>query len=147
VTFNGDGSEDLAIVGKVNESSLAEINNELANWILEDPRAIPIQGSKAAKRVAATQTRQSGENRFPNGDHSWSRRAGLAQSRSPAGLLVTKRKRDGHSGSIRQRFYRRDSANSRLPPLTGEAISETMNGRHGLIFWTGAKYAWSPTGN
>src|SRR6185369_6084964 len=36
--FNGDGSQDLAVVTKATESALPEINNELANWILEDPR-------------------------------------------------------------------------------------------------------------
>jgi hypothetical protein len=33
--------------------------------------------------------------------------------------------------------------NSNLP-LRGDAISETVNGHRGLIFWTGAKYALAP---
>ena len=40
--FNGDGSEDLAVVTKAGENSLAEINSEFANWTLEDPNKIPI---------------------------------------------------------------------------------------------------------
>jgi hypothetical protein len=38
---------------------------------------------------------------------------------------------------------RESPANSNLP-LQGDAISETVNGRRGLIFWTGAKYSWAP---
>jgi len=38
--FNGDGSEDLAVVVKPNEGQLPEVNNELANWILEDPKKV-----------------------------------------------------------------------------------------------------------
>ena len=47
--FNGDGSEDLAVVTRPSENSIPEINNELANWTLEDPRAVPIPGTKRRK--------------------------------------------------------------------------------------------------
>src|SRR5215471_5159777 len=40
--FNGDGSEDLAVVVKPTEGALAEINSGVANWLLEDPHtAVP----------------------------------------------------------------------------------------------------------
>ena len=38
--FNGDGSQDLAVVVKPAEGMLAQINNELAMWELEDPHLI-----------------------------------------------------------------------------------------------------------
>src|SRR5437016_6748059 len=47
--FNGDGSEDLAVAVKATEGSLETINNELANWILEDPRNISVQRTGAAQ--------------------------------------------------------------------------------------------------
>ncbi|HEX7723056.1 MAG TPA: hypothetical protein VF397_12915 [Pyrinomonadaceae bacterium] len=144
--FNGDGSEDLAIVSKANESSLPEINNELANWILEDPRAIPIPGSKAAnelqrpKPVKVEKTNSLLAIIHGVGAQGWrnreARQSYLLRNGAGTNILVRS------AGELQ-----RDSANSRLPPLRGDAISETMNGHHGLIFWTGAKYAWSPTGN
>jgi len=144
--FNGDGSEDLAVVSKANESSLPEINNELANWILEDPRAIPIPGSKAAnelqrpKPVKVEKTDSLLAIIHGVGAQGWrnreARQSYLLRNGAGTNILVRS------AGELQ-----RDSANSRLPPLRGDAISETMNGRHGLIFWTGAKYAWSPTGN
>ena len=144
--FNGDGSEDLAVVSKANESSLPEINNEVANWILEDPRAIPIPGSKAAnelqrpKPVKVEKTDSLLVIIHGVGAQGWrnreARQSYLLRNGAGTNILVRS------AGELQ-----RDSANSRLPPLRGDAISETMNGRHGLIFWTGAKYAWSPTGN
>ena len=144
--FNGDGSEDLAVISKANESSLPEINNELANWILEDPRTIPIPGSKAAnelqrpKPVKVEKTDSLLAIIHGVGPQGWrnreARQSYLLRNGAGTNILVRS------AGELQ-----RDSANSRLPPLRGDAISETMNGRHGLIFWTGAKYAWSPTGN
>src|SRR2546423_7162911 len=140
--FNGDGSEDLAIVTKATENSLAEINNELANWILEDPRAIPIPGSKAAnelqrpKPVKVEKTDSLLAIIHGVGPQGWRNR----EARQTFLL------RSGAGTNIMVRFasdLRSDSANSKLPPFRGDAIRETINGRHGLIFWTGAKYAWS----
>src|SRR5262249_42368742 len=36
--FNGDKSEDIAIVVKPAGAKLSELNSEYVNWILEDPR-------------------------------------------------------------------------------------------------------------
>jgi len=144
--FNGDGSEDLAVVTKATENSLAEINNEMANWILEDPRAIPIPGSKAAnellrpKSVKVEKTDSLLAIIHGVGALGWrnreARQSYLLRNAAGTNILIRS------AGELRS-----DSANSRLPPLRGDAISEMMNGHHGLIFWTGAKYAWSPTGN
>lgn len=144
--FNGDGYEDLAIVTKASENSLADINNELANWTLEDPRMVPIPGSKAAnelqrpKPVKVEKTDSLLAIIHGVGAQGWRNREARQSYllRNGAGMNVLVRS----AGDLR-----RDSANSRLPPLKGDAISETMNGRRGLIFWTGAKYAWSLTGN
>src|SRR6476659_7325617 len=46
--FNGDGSQDLAVVTKASDNALTEINNELANWTLEDPHEVPVPGTKGA---------------------------------------------------------------------------------------------------
>jgi len=36
--FNGDASEDIAIVVKPSEDKLSDINSEVANWIMESPK-------------------------------------------------------------------------------------------------------------
>jgi len=50
--FNGDGSEDLAVVVKPNETKLAEVNSEMANWILEDPKKIVLPSSSLAVPIS-----------------------------------------------------------------------------------------------
>src|SRR4051812_38372763 len=41
--FNGDGSEDIAVVVRpATKDRLSEINDEVANWILEDPRQVQL---------------------------------------------------------------------------------------------------------
>src|SRR5436190_9007297 len=54
--FNGDGSQDLAVITRPNEAALPEINDHLANWTLEDPHEVPIPGKKAAAQPARPKT-------------------------------------------------------------------------------------------
>jgi hypothetical protein len=44
--FNGDYSEDIAIVVKPAKGKLPELNSEYVNWILEDPRQVRTPGQK-----------------------------------------------------------------------------------------------------
>ncbi len=144
--FNGDGSEDLAVVTKASENSLADINNELANWTLEDPKVVPIPGTKAADQLAQPKPVKVEKTDsllaiiHGVGPQGWrnreARQTFLLRNGAGTNILVRS------AGDLR-----RGSANSKLPPIRGDAISETMNGRHGILFWTGAKYAWYPTGN
>src|SRR5689334_3755129 len=40
--FNGDGSQDIAVVVRPAKDKLADINDEVANWIVEDPRQVAL---------------------------------------------------------------------------------------------------------
>jgi hypothetical protein len=46
--FNGDGSEDIAITVTPAKGMLAEINSELANWIIIDPKKVALPDQKKA---------------------------------------------------------------------------------------------------
>jgi len=141
--FNGDASEDIAVLAKVNPDSLAGINNELANWILEDPKQVPIPGTKAALQAtrAKTVSAEKGDLLVAIihgvGAQGWrnhdARQAFLLRNAAGANPRVQSAK-----------HLKEMTPNSKLPPLTGDVILETINGRPGLIFWTGAKYAWMP---
>ncbi|MFN2577311.1 MAG: hypothetical protein ABR607_06420 [Pyrinomonadaceae bacterium] len=143
--FNGDDSEDLAIVTRPNENSLAEINSDLANWTLEDPKVVPIPGTKAAdelvrpKPVKVEKTDSLLTIIHGIGAEGWrnaeARQTFLLRNGSGTNMLVR---------SVED--LRKDFTTPKLPPLKGDTISEQMNGRHGIIFWTGAKYAWYPIG-
>ena len=140
--FNGDGSQDLAAITRPNDAALPEINDELANWTLEDPHEVPVPGSKAgvqparSKPVKAVQSDQLLAIIHGVGSKGW-RNPEARQTfllRNAAGTNVTVQ----------------TTAQQQQPPaksnldLRGDAISETVNGRRGFIFWTGAKYCWAP---
>jgi hypothetical protein len=144
--FNGDGWEDVAVVAKAGDGSLTEINSELANWTLEDPRAVTDASKEGAgqmlrpRAVKAEKTDSLLAIIHGIGPQGWRNR----EARQTFLL------RNGVGKNIVVRSSNnlpRLAGNPRLPPFRGDAISETLNGRGGIIFWTGAKYAWYLTSN
>ncbi len=141
--FNGDGSEDIAVITKAKQDSLGEINSAVANWTLEDPHDVPIPGTPAAdqlvppKPVKAEKTDSLLAIIHGVGAQGWrndnARQAFLL--RNAAGVSATVQT----SNAVRAAPFKQ-----KLPPLRGDVILETVNGRRGLIFWTGAKYSWAP---
>ncbi len=138
--FNGDGSEDLAVAIKVNEGSLSEINNELANWSLEDPRNVPI--SSLSNRVPPTKRAH-----VEKGDTLLA----IIHGVGPEGWRATEAKQTyvlkNGAGSklLAQPAEAVRRANKRLPQLRGDVLNETIGVKNGFVFWTGAKYAWFST--
>jgi hypothetical protein len=129
--FNGDHFEDIAIVVKPGKGKLSEINSEFANWILEDPH-----------RLEARQN----PNRVSNNEVL------LA--------VIHGHERDGWRNAMARQTYLLKNAvgaefekqspqqistgSKSLPVLRGDVIREKLDGTSGIIFWTGAKYAWRP---
>jgi len=140
--FNGDGSQDIAVVVKPAKGMLTELNSEYANWIREDPfevaklAADEQQSSKKRKPTVVTARDnllavihgyQTGGWRDPKANQTYLLKNAVGEK------LSTER-----SESLRS-----DTANTQpLPPLRGDVIRETLNGTPGLLYWTGARYAW-----
>ena len=140
--FNGDGSQDIAVVTRPADQSLGEINNELANWVLEDPHDIPFPGTKAAaeirkpKPTKAEKTDQLLTIIHGIGPQGW-RNAEARQT-----YLL--RNAFAENATVQDAARIDKSSLSSSVPLRGDVIVETVNGRRGWICWTGAKYAWVP---
>ena len=139
--FNGDGSEDLAVVVKPNENSLQDINSEVANWTLEDPSKVAIPGTSSARRAVMAKPVQAekdtallaiihgvGPSGWRNAD---ARQSYLLKNGAGSDMLVQT------LTTLRNGKDKRS-----LPPLQGDAIQVTIAGESGLLIWTGAKYAW-----
>jgi hypothetical protein len=144
--FNGDGSQDLAILVKPNEARLGDINNELANWILEDPKTVAIPGLPVGGRA-------SGPGRPVRAEKGEVLLAiihgvGAQGWRNPEAKQTFLLKNSAGNSMSAQTV--KDLQNSKdrnkLPPLRGDAIHEAIAGKSGLIFWTGAKYSWYSPG-
>ena len=142
--FNGDGSTDLAVITKANATSLKEINNELANWLLEDPRSVPIPGTNAANRMAPPKPvhAEAGDTLLAIihgvGAKGW---------RNPEAkqTFLLKNGAGSNMTVLAVKDLAASKGKAKLPPLRGDTISETVGGKSGILFWTGAKYAWQPS--
>ncbi len=124
--------------------ALKEINNELANWLLEDPRSVPVPGTEAASRGAAPKPvhAEAGDTLLAIihgvGAKGW---------RNPEAkqTFLLKNAVGSNMTVLAVKDLAASKGRPRLPPLRGDTISETVNGKSGMLFWTGAKYAWRPT--
>ncbi len=140
--FNGDGSEDLAVALNPGEGSLGEINNELANWLLEDPRKVTLPSTLAVARTTPGKPvhAQKGDTLLAIihgvGSQGW---------RALEAKQTFVLKNGVGSGILAQSPADLRSSGRKLPPLKGDVLNETISGKSGFVFWTGAKYSWWAT--
>jgi len=141
--FNGDQSEDVAVIVRPNPAKIEEVNSQLANWILEDPghAFLPPEGKSVVHlppKPAPEQVRK-GETLLAIihgfGVHGWrnpqARQAYLLKNSAGLHVVVS---------DLPAKLMTRAG----VIPGERKVISERVRGRNGFIFWTGATYAWQP---
>ena len=129
--FNGDSSEDIAVV--VKPRKLSDLNSEYVNWILEDPHHLQQASMNVRKNdlLLAVIHGHKGE----GWRHEFARQTYLLKNVVGTDLETMSIKQLQSSGESRL-----------LPSLRGDVIREKLKGSSGIIYWTGGKYAWHPTG-
>ena len=141
--FNGDQSEDLAVIARPAPGKLDEVNNELSNWIVQDAdkafiappgKAVVALPKQARPRVERGEQLLAIIHGF--GPAGW-RNPDARQAYIVKHAAATF---EGTAPSISQKAIRV----MRLPVET-EIIKEVRNGRKGFLFWTGGVYAWHPS--
>jgi hypothetical protein len=140
--FNGDGSEDLAVIARPAKGKLDEINSELANWILMDADKAFIPPSSKSVVVPPRQERPRiapGEEVLaiihgfgPQGWRSPDARQAYIVKHAGASFL-------GTAPSASQKAIR-----AMHLPVETDIIKQVRNTRKGFLFWTGGVYAWHP---
>lgn len=137
--FNGDDSQDLAVAVAPSPGRLAEINDELAPWIIKDPFAGPLDGASsygtARRRVVVEETDALLAVVHGYGAEGW-RDAGATQTyllKDAAGERLKART---------QKAALDAGTESKMPRLLGDVIDETVGGRAGFLYYDGAHYAW-----
>lgn len=141
--FNGDGSEDLAIMARPARGKLEDINSELANWIIQDADKAFIPSAGKAVVVPPRQERPrigAGEEILAIihgfGARGWrnpdARQAYIIKHGSAT--LV------GIAPSVTQKAIR-----AMKLPVETDIIRQVRNNRKGFLFWTGGVYAWHPS--
>jgi hypothetical protein len=134
--FNGDAAEDVAVVVKPGKGKLAELNSEYVNWILEDPHEVQAREQKTSK-VPVTITGNDLLLAVIHGIEGEGWRNALAKQ-----TYLLKHAVGDRFTTEPGRQLNNDS--KALPLLRGDVIREKLNGTDGIIYWTGAKYAWHP---
>jgi hypothetical protein len=142
--FNGDGSQDLAVAVKPAPGMLGEINSEVANWILEDPRRVVLPDpSKATqpfpplpKPVHVEQSDTLLAVLHGYGPSGW------RDSRSRQTYLLKNAVGSNLKSQSLSDLLKAGDGKSKLPQLSGDVINETIGEESGFLYYTGAKYAW-----
>ena len=125
-------------------AELPQVNNELANWTLEDPKKVFIPGRDAVARPPAKPVQvERGDTLLAIihgvGPQGWrnaeARQSFLLKNGVGSGMMT-------ETATI----LRHTKERQKLPPVRGDAIRQKLGGKAGLIFWTGAKYAWYSAG-
>ena len=147
--FNGDGSQDIAVVVKPGKGMLPELNSEYANWIREDALEV-------GKLASHAQDQQSIKKRKPTVVtardnllaiiHGY-QAVGWRDPKATQTFLLKNAVGEKLSAETAATLLSDTAVNQQLPPLRGDVIRESLNGKPGLLYWTGARYAWHPAVN
>jgi hypothetical protein len=142
--FNGDQSEDLALIVHPAAGKLDEVNDELANWTIQDADKAFIAPPGKTVVTPPKQTRprvERGEQLLVIihgfGPEGWRN----PQARQAYIVKHAAATFQGTVPSISQKAIRA----MHLPTET-DIIKELRNNKKGFVFWTGGVYAWHPEG-
>ena len=141
--FNGDQSEDLALIALPAAGKLDDVNNELANWIIQDADKAFIPPPGKTVVAAPKQDRP----RVVPGEYVLAiiHGAGPEGWRNPEArqAYIVKHAAatfEGTAPSISQKAIR-----AMHLPVETDIIKEVRNNKKGFVFWTGGVYAWHPS--
>jgi hypothetical protein len=142
--FNGDGSPDLVVEVLPARDKIPDLNDQLANWILEDPSQIFVPDpSKRVQtfppkpsppRVRARQSLLVIVHGY--GAHGW-REPNARQS-----YLLVNAAGDSMALERKESAITAKAGSQPMPRLLGDVIHEARRGRQGFLYWTGGHYAW-----
>ena len=135
--FNGDGAEDVAVPVAPLPDRLAEINDGLANWRVQDalatpdPKASPSEVAVRPQEVLLAVVHGYGPRGWRD---EQARQCYLVRHATGAPLEARPR-----TELLREARRRPDE-----PRLAGDVILASMGSRAGFVYWTGVRYAWHP---
>ena len=142
--FNGDGSQDIAVVVKPAVGMLSKINSEFANWIIGNPRKVVLPDPK--RRVQPLPPEPEPVT-IKQGD----RLLAVIHGHGPSGWRNPKAKQTylltGAGGTDLRSQPMKEALGSpeRIEKLRwagSDVIRQRLAGEPGFLYWTGAKYAW-----
>ena len=141
--FNGDGSQDIAVVVKPDPARLEDFNAEVSLWILNDPhKAVAPDPTKTVQKLSPPE-----HIKVEPGDvllaviHGYQAEGWRNPEAQQTYVLKNAVGRD-----LRVEPRRQVMAEYKLSAqqVRGDCIHANADREAGLIYWMGAKYAWLP---
>ena len=131
--FNGDGSQDIAVVLQPTPEKLADLNEEFPNWILKNPFAPGAESRVPRLRVAAHDSLLAVIHGY--GTKGW---------RDPEATQTFLLKNAIGSGMNARdaKDVRKANSGTKTPHLSGDVISQVVNGSQGYLYFADATYSW-----
>lgn len=130
--FNGDGSEDIAVIIKTAPGRVSDMNQQFPPWILKDPFVnsepgmTPLRVSERESLLAVI--------------HGYGA-AGWRDSQATQTYLL--------KNVLGEKIETRTKAEAiavnqgkKLPQLQGDLISEVLRGKPGYLYYAGSTYSW-----
>jgi hypothetical protein len=146
--FNGDGSPDLGVVVRPSPGQIAKLNHELANWIRCDPQKVKPPVPQRHGRILLQMVEPTViEERdlllavvHGYGPQGW------RNSQARQSYLLKNAVGDGIKLTPFNEAIKIVGKYKNAPRLRGDVVSETLTNQEGLLYYTGAKYAWHRLG-
>jgi hypothetical protein len=129
--FNGDNSQDIAVVIKPVAGKLAEMNEEYPAWIVKDPFA-PVL-SKTSPRIEANDVLLGVIHGYGANDWRDPQATQTYLLKNAVGSRLTVQKKKEALAA---------NAGKKVPRLQGDVIGENLRGTTGYLYFTGPTYAW-----
>jgi hypothetical protein len=130
--FNGDLSQDIAVVLRPAPGKIAEMNEEYPAWMLKDP-LVPDEPGRPPLRVEENESLLAVIHGY--GADGW-RDPQATQTyllKNAAGSELK-----AHTG----REFVAANRSKKLPRLQGDVIGEVLKGAQGCLYYGGATYSW-----
>ena len=140
--FNGDGSQDIAVVVRPSKEKLADINHELASWMIREPVTESLPQLMERRNSSDPKPRPVITERdelllaviHGYGSTGW-RNVEAQQTYLLKNAVGNNMKAESKDNVLK-------ASTSKRPPLLGDVLGEALAGQQGFIYYTGATYAW-----
>lgn len=143
--LNGDGSPDLAVVVRPAAGHLEELNHELANWIRGDPQKVTLPDPRvrvhhlpgmAPEPIVISQNDVLLAIIHGYGPRGW------RDPQARQSYLLKNTVGGSMSLQTTDEALKLAASGARSLRLQGDVVWQTLANEKGLLYFTGAKYAW-----
>ena len=145
--FNGDGAPDLAVTVRPAPDKLAELNHELANWIRGDPHKVELPDPKVHVRrlssAAAEPIIIKQDDVLLAIIHGYGP-SGWRHPQAHQSYLLRNAAGSSLKLQTQNEAFKMTRSSNRPPQPRGDVVRQTLDHEQGMLYYTGAQYAWYP---